>query len=391
MNESLVSSTAMRLVNSRAELLEEYPFFGRLLLRLPFALADCETAYTDMSRIVFDPSFASRLNDEQLKFVILHELMHCVLKHCTRGKGKLHKLYNIACDIVVNSILLEAMNLKDITIDGTNIMHLAPNRKEGKNYSAEEIYDMLIKDVCENLKNHGEYSLFDNHDIWEQITSEQMLEEIWNNYIKQSSKGVGKGSGIPDSLKRVIVSIEHSSKISWKHVLHDYIQNKNSDFVFSPPDKRYSEDFILPSFQENIYGSSLENIWYVVDTSGSVSDTEISEAFFEIKDAIEQIENVEGIVSFFDCEITEPIPFNTIEDIEKITPTGGGGTSFKAIFDYLGEKLINNLPRVIVIITDGYAEFPDKDSTLDVPIIWLIVNSDVEPPFGEILHISTNK
>ena len=63
-----------RLTQLRAELLQRFPFFGRLLLHLQFGYADCETAYTDMRKIVFDPAFAGRICDEELRFVMLHEL-----------------------------------------------------------------------------------------------------------------------------------------------------------------------------------------------------------------------------------------------------------------------------------------------------------------------------
>lgn len=70
-------------------------------------------------------------------------------------------------------------------------------------------------------------------------------------------------------------------------------------------------------------------------------------------------------------------------------PVGGGGTSFEVIFEYLDNKLKDNLPRVIVIITDGYADFPKESKALDVPVIWLIVDSEINPPFGESIHIYT--
>ena len=39
---------ALRLTALRADLLNRYPFFGRLLLHLQFGYAACGTAYTDM-------------------------------------------------------------------------------------------------------------------------------------------------------------------------------------------------------------------------------------------------------------------------------------------------------------------------------------------------------
>ena len=126
-----VREISRRLSESRSCLLARYPFFGHLLLRMPFGLADCETAYTDMQRIVFDPDFAMRLPPQELQFVMLHELMHCVLRHCIRAAGFQPELFNIACDIVVNSFILEAIRADTFQIDGSEVMHLAPDGTEG--------------------------------------------------------------------------------------------------------------------------------------------------------------------------------------------------------------------------------------------------------------------
>ncbi len=390
MDQNTIQKIAYRLIDVRANTLSKYPFFGRLLMRLPFGFADCGTAYTDMKHIVFSPEFADKLDDEQLTFVLLHELMHCVLKHCTRGHGKIHLLYNIACDIVVNSIILEAMDKVNFAICGENAMHIAPDGNEGRIYSAEAVYEMLIKDVNNDFQKKYGVSLIDNHDIWGNINDSSLSEELWDRYIDEASKEAGRGSGIPHSIRRLISNTNHQAKISWQQVLHDYIQNTRSDYVFAPPDKRYSGDIIIPSFQENVYGEKLENVWFVIDTSGSMSEIAVAEAYEEIKDAVEQIDDIEGYISFFDCEITEPMPFNTVEDINSMKAIGGGGTSFDIIFKCLADKFEDNLPKVIIIITDGFAKFPEESAALDVPVLWLIVDSVVKPPWGTIVNVHTS-
>lgn len=391
MEQSDLKYIAQRLIQTRSNILENYPFFGRILMRLPFGFADCKTAYTDMRRIVFDPAFAINLSDEELCFVVMHELMHCVLKHCIRGRGKLHYLYNIACDIVVNSIVLEAMGLKEFKIDGSKVMHCSPTGYEGRNYSTEEIYEMIVKEVDESFIKEFGVSIFDSHEIWEQIANDPLLEGIWDSYIKKAGYGAGNGSGIPNSIERYITDIYHTAKISWKQILHDYIQNDRYDYVFSKPDTRYSGEYIMPSFQENIDGSKVEKVFFFVDTSGSVTDIAISEAFEEIKDAIDQIGNMSGQVMFFDAEVSDAFPFENVKDVGKMKPIGGGGTDFKKIFEYIAQYDEDELPSVVIIITDGCAEFPDESEALDIPVIWLIIDSDIESPWGECIHVYTDE
>lgn len=142
---------ATRITRVRQELLNTNPFFGELILQMPIAFANCGTAMTDMHRIIFDPDFADDLSDEALKFVLMHEVMHCVLKHCTRGKELIPLIYNIACDIVVNSNIMYVMNIRSIDVAGEEPMHKAPDGVEGYNYNAEEVYQMLIKEAEEQL------------------------------------------------------------------------------------------------------------------------------------------------------------------------------------------------------------------------------------------------
>lgn len=384
MDERAISK---KLSSARVSVLQEYPFFGRLLLKLRFGLAECGTAFTDMRRIVFDTQFAERLSMEELRYVLVHEVLHCALKHCTRGAGKQRFIYNVACDIVVNSTILEMYHKDKIIIDGEPMMHLAPNGNEGREHTAEEIYAMLMKMSPKDFDNMYGGGSIDNHDAWDDLDC-STLEDLWNHHLKEVASACGVGSGIPNFLARYLKDVDHNPRTNWRQILHDFIQFDRSDYDFAQPDKRYSADVILPSFCENIDGCSVKKLEFYVDTSGSVSDEALSVAYEEIKQATMQI-NLSGMLSFFDHTVSEPTPFETLEDILSIKPVGGGGTSFHAIFETLGKYIEEELPNVIVIITDGYASFPEEEAALGIPVIWIIVDSDVVPPWGTYAFIST--
>lgn len=379
---------AIRLTDIRAQIVKELPFFGRLLLHLQFGFADCETAYTDQKRIVFDPEFANRLSDDELKFIMVHELFHCVLNHCSRAKGKISLIYNIACDIVVNSIILDMLDLDDIVIDGNKAMHIAPDDREGKEYTADEIYQMLIKLSEEKVKDIYGYGI-DSHIVWADLDPSSKQNEIWRTHIKSASKACSI-DGLPLSLKRYVKDISHNPKCNWKQLLHDFIQSDRSDYTYSTPDKRFAgEDMIMPSFQEEIDGARVRKLWAVVDTSGSISDKTLTDAMNEIYGALTQV-NLEGWMSFFDTDISEPVPFESAEDLDKISPVGGGGTSFDIIFSSIQKNFPDEFPEIMVILTDGYAPFPEEKVTMGIPVIWAIIDSNIEPPFGKTVHITTN-
>lgn len=212
---------------------------------------------------------------------------------------------------------------------------------------------------------------------------------MWNNHLKKTAAW-GVGSGIPDFLERYLKEINSAPKTNWKQLLHDFIQFDTSDYDFLKPDRRYSQDIILPSFCDEIDGAKVENLWFLIDTSGSVTDEAMTIAFNEIKNAIDQIGHLSGILSFFDAAVSEPEEFETIEKLEKMHPIGGGGTSFYAIFEKLSElKEKDSLPSAIIIMTDGFAPFPEEEAALGVPVIWLMVDSEKEAPWGLSVFINS--
>ena len=158
-----------RLQEARLSLMRKQPFYAVLLLHMQFSLDPmCETAYTDGERIVFCPDFIETLSDEELEFVLMHEVLHAALNHCNR---KLDSYdfddFNTACDIVVNSNILYSfdMDLSKITL--TNYgesMHIAPDGKEGYEYTVEEVYRLIQdKHEAEDRKNKKNSSSSDNN------------------------------------------------------------------------------------------------------------------------------------------------------------------------------------------------------------------------------------
>ena len=247
--KQLLRQLSGRLTLIREKIRMEYPFFGRLLLGLKTGFAACGTAYTDMQRIAFDPAFAGRLSDQELRFVYLHELMHCVLHHCTRAQGRNRGLYNIACDIVVNSMLLEMLYLPEFSVDGTAVMHLAPNGTEGRNYSAEEVYEMLKRAGSQELDRLYGGGAMDNHSVWSRLKNGGLLDDEWNQNVREAAaRGAGTGSGIPAGMRRYLQDIVHNPTTNWRQLLHDHIRCDRSDYTYSTPDRRFSDDVIMPSF-----------------------------------------------------------------------------------------------------------------------------------------------
>ena len=380
----------IKLIQSRLRILINHGFYGLLLMHVKLAIDDvCETAYTDGKRIVFGIKFLDELSDSEIDFILMHEVLHIALRHCNRGQDKDNKLFNMACDIVVNSNILKSknMNINSISLRKYGeSMHLAPNNREGYLYTAEEVYEMLLK----NNVDQKQSSFTDDHSKWKKNDKEdrEWIQKILDAKVNIENKNkIEKQPGdIPFCIQRMYQELVNSN-VDWRTALCDFVQEIVCDYSFSPPDRRYQDQsFFLPDF--NDHEKEVKNILFMVDTSGSINNEMLTKLMSEVKGAIDQFGGkLQGYLGFFDAKVVPPVAFDSSDELLKIKPYGGGGTRFDIIFDYVNQYMIDNLPKCIVILTDGNALFPDVKLTNNIPVLWGIINSDVTPPWGRFVKV----
>ena len=404
-----------RIMIARMSILSRNGFFGLLLMHMRFALDESvETAATDGERIYFAPAFLDEISDPELVFVLMHEIMHVALRHTFRTGGRDPLLFNIACDIVVNSNIMDAAggDIRSITLAKYGpSMNTAPDGKAGSKYTAEEVYDMIVSSAsgtqgqragkgalkpgrCPNSAGMDPHSGFsDDHSKWG-TAQDKHIDELWKQRMREayeaaSSRIIGNGKGIgdlPAGVDRMLRELMEP-KTDWRILLNDFVQEEVVDYSFSPPDRRFSDSpFFLPDYNET--DITVKNILFWIDTSGSMTDQEITEAYSEIKGAIDQFGGrLEGWLGFFDAAVVPPAAFADENEFRVIKPKGGGGTSFKVIFDYVQEEMADMEIASIIILTDGYASFPDKSAAMGIPVLWMVNNDDVDPPWGKVARI----
>ena len=466
-----------RLQNARLSLMAKQPFYALLLMNMKFALdLSCETAYTDGNRVAFNPDFMEQIDDGELEFVLMHEVLHAALAHPFRHQSDYQtQEFDYACDIIVNSNILYSfgMDKRKITLKKYGeAMHLLPNGEEGYKYSVEEAYKMLLAasskpdkqkgkkgkgksqghvpgkaqdgdgeaddgegsggqgdagsgkgdtppsleeliaslkkkndTIRENLeKNRTEESSgmgngngngqFDDHSFWEGDDDMGSQRDAWMNRMVEATDIIasmpnsGKSRGtIPAGIERIINEIKNPI-LDWRTILNDFVQEDICDYSFSPPDKRMEDSpFFLPDFNEK--DESAQNLLFMIDTSGSMSDGAITDCYSEIYGAIQQFNGkLTGKLGFFDAVVVEPVPFEDEDEFKIIRPKGGGGTSFHIIFDYVKEKMMDEPPVSIIILTDGYAPYPDEAAAMDIPVLWIINNKEAQAPsWGKVARL----
>ena len=418
-----------RLLLSRMRILVNNGFYGLLLMHMIFTIDEsCETAATDGKRIVFGPAFLDALDDSELDFIMMHEIMHVVLQHCFRGDGLDTGQFNIACDIVVNSniLLSNNMDVKTITLKKYGeSMHMTPNGKEGYEYTAEQVYAMLpppppnrkpvsmpsgsgngeneadgdeaAGSALERAKQkQGKKSdsppTWDDHTRWGMEEDDDTLRDVWVKRFEDACEAISirdpsnQRGLLPLCAERLLKELR-KPQIDWRTILNDFIQEEITDYSFTPPDRRFDESpFFLPDFSDK--EDIVENILFMIDTSGSMSDDMITAAYSEVKGAIDQFDGkLKGWLGFFDAAIVEPKPFESEDEFKVIKPVGGGGTDFQIIFEYVYKHMSDKELASIIILTDGYAPFPKEKLSMGIPVLWLLNNEEVDPPWGKVARI----
>ena len=97
------------LRKARARLVVRAPFFGSLALRLAWREdAAVATMATDGRTILFNAAWCRRIGVRQTMAVIAHEVLHVAARHHLRLAGRDPRLWNIATDLVINTILAAA-------------------------------------------------------------------------------------------------------------------------------------------------------------------------------------------------------------------------------------------------------------------------------------------
>lgn len=434
LSESKIKGCIKRLLLSRMRILYNHGFYGLLLMHMIYAVSEeIETACTDGVRITFGIDFLDSLSDSELDFVMMHEILHVVLQHCFRGDVEDPEAYNIAADIVVNSnIMLEnGMKASSITLSKYGIaMHVAPDGKEGHEYTAEQVYAMLPKNLNkkgnnkspgsadgrakkENKKGnnkspgsavgrakkeiskeqHQPVQVWDDHSQWGKYEEDDTLRDVWLKRFEDAAEAIeirdpSNARGLLPAFAERILKELKKSQTDWRTILNDFVQEKVVDYSFAPPDRRFDDSpFFLPDF--NGKEDRVEDILFMIDTSGSMSDDMIAAAYSEVKGAIDQFNGkLKGWLGFFDAAIIKPQPFSDENEFKIIKPAGGGGTDFQVIFEYVFHHMSDKLPVSIIILSDGYAPFPKEKLAGGIPVLWLLNNEEVNPPWGKVARIT---
>lgn len=397
-----------RLIRSRVQMLMAFPFFGILALNLQMECSyNIATAATNGKKFFYNPYFIKGLSEGEVNWIVVHEVLHPALKHLWRKGDRQHEKWNYACDYAIHCIMMQFIDAAKYEVrDKLKMPKGCLYDKKYDNLGAEEIYDLLPNNPSKSAKfgngegqqqsggqqgqGNGEgQTPLDDHSMWDDANpggaqeNGQAKAQEWEGKMVSAAKSAeAKSAGdLPGFLKRLLNKLTKPQK-DWRVLLAEFVEPETDDYSFNPPDRRFSDsDFMLPDLNDTV--EVVKKIVFYIDTSGSIGDRELTVAFSEIVGAIGQFQGkLSGYIGFFDHAAYPLKPFEDVEDVLEARPEGGGGTSFHAPFEYIKDNMEEDDVAGIIILTDGYASWPDESIANNVPVLWLINNEEVTPPWG---------
>jgi predicted metal-dependent peptidase len=382
-----------RMQKARAKMLIKHPFFATLLMSTPAIEVPDEwfaargiaspTMATDMEKLYWSRSFVDRIEDDDILFILAHEVMHIALVHGMRLQGRNPVLWNIAADYCINPILVD---------NGFN----KPSDKAGglfddkyKDMSADQVYDDLVKRCDEARKKGGTGKPGDPKSGIPELGGHQDLvqpdgasdpahEAKVRRGIQQKvaqAANVARMAGkLAGGLERLVGEIL-DPKVPWSHLLRDYMTRVTKDDEQWSRRNRRFQNVYLPARHSEKMGE----IVLIGDTSGSIGNDELCKYMAEAVAIAEDVHPERIRILWADTRVAGEQVFEEGELIVP-KPKGGGGTDMRVPILY-AEKFD---PEVVVLFTDGYSPFENYDPPY--PLI-VCCTTDTDVPIGQMVRI----
>ncbi len=422
-----------KLAAARTWLILDKPFLGALVMRLPLKQADarwCTTTATDARAFYYNRAYIEALTFEQTKFVLAHEALHCALGHFARRGHRDKRRWDLATDLAINPLLVA---------EGLTPPPNAIVLDQFKDMTAEEIYPYLDENTDEEPMDRHLYDegappaeasgrggaaagrddappppppeegkggvgqgerddrggggRTDRAAGGDEGGDDDALpppplgaaerEELataWQQRLAGAAQAARQAGKLGGTLSRLVDHLLQP-RLPWRMLLARYLSAAaRDDYSFQRPSRRREGTAILPGLR-----SAHIDLVVALDTSGSISDEEMREFAAEI-DAIKGQVGARIWLHACDNRLAESGPW-LFEPWETLTLpkhfTGGGGTSFRPVFEWV--ETLDRQPDLLVYFTDAEGEFPPREPPY--PVLWL-VKGKAPVPWGQRIQLN---
>lgn len=354
-------------------------------------------------RLLANPQFVSRLRDNELIFVLAHEIFHLALRTHDRAVGSDLLQFNYAHDYIINDILRGELGFQHVPAGGLDwpgaramsaeeILlqmeqdphHLAqvgagvwqrPTDSAGKSASPGDGGDVL--------DGRLEREWFPNEDVSDQEAQANAMKEasakaLSLGKLMGSMRSLGRGID-PGTSNQLVTALRGLYRTPWEMALQRWLESvAPGPRTFVRPSRRGADrtDLVLPGRKREGW---ILNV--VLDTSGSMTE-EIPRALGTIANfcdgvAVDQVRLVQCDTAMTSDKFLMP------SELARHPITGYGGSDLTSAMQHLADD-----PNVqaVLVLTDGDILYPEEEMPYDV--LWVLPargSVPFHPPYGLVL------
>ncbi len=400
------------LLAARNELYMHLPYLDAALCALDFQpgggvtlsqAADGETLYYDGSwlaeRYLRSPVLTNR--------AYLHTVLHCMLRHLAKKRGKVPELWDLACDAAVESILDEldypCLNAGPFPMKRK---FYGECRRDMPVLTAEGIYRRLLRLGLPEYQTAQLQRAFlvDDHGLWDpegrdsQERSERQ-DRKWQDLSSRTQTGLetvlsDKGTGGEAVLEQVRAAVRDD--VDYRAFLRRFaapreiaaVDGDAFDYGFYSYGLRLYGNMPLVEPPETREEKRIEDFVIALDTSMSTSGERIRQflacTYAVLRSTGTFTRKVNIRILQCDDQLRSDTVIRDLEDLrgymENFELIGGSATDFRPVFEHvakLQEAGAFTSLRGLLYFTDGMGIYPEKRTPYETAFILL-----GEPPLS---------
>ena len=355
-DSALLQRASDEVGRSVVALVREEPFFGHLLQSMNRDISNrTHTAAVSFRNgrplLSVNPEFFIEqvTRKKERTAIIKHEVLHLLFDHLGKfDSARMNrKVFNLAADVVVNQFIGRKWSLPAgaVTLDSFDF-YLPPDQ------TVDWYYEKLISAASEVeivLVSHCDVSHWDSHDddASDSIGRYELARIIRDARVRSGDRFYATTpSPIVQMVDAFIEELEPT--VDWRRVLRMFSNSSRQSRITNTlrrPSKRYGT---FPGIQVKRH----HHIAVILDTSGSISDEDLSDFFGEVRGIWRQ--GSEVFIIEADQVVQNTWAYSGQEPPSSIG--GRGGTSFDPALNYVANA--TQPFDAAIYLTDGHAATP---------------------------------
>ena len=367
-------------------------------------------------RMVANPAFVARLKDNELVFVLAHEMLHLALRTHDRARGSDRVQFNYAHDYIINDMLRVELGFQEIPAGGLDmpgareksaeqiVLEMRKNAAQmpsktrvfdGESTTVERMFQPGKRtkkgkgesgdadDAGDVLDNALEKQLFPN-EVTEQATQAEAMKALAAKALSLA-KAMGAMKGLrgfdASGDTQTVAALRGMYRPPWEAALQRWLESvAPGERTFTRPSRcgEACVDGVLPGRRREGWMLNM-----VLDTSGSMAD-DIPRALGAIADfcdaaGVDQVRLVQCDTAVTADDCVDPA------QLEHFQVSGYGGSDLAPGMNHLAR---DPAVRSVIVITDGEIDYPLYAPPYNV--LWVLsqtASAAFHPSYGRVVRM----